>query len=112
MKNPQYYLQYVVLDSMEDVCFRNDYSGRAMYGRSCVGVTGSRSDCQAVIAEAIIRASIDSQKVQAGSSREETDECFRQLVAELLNFQQDSMGMDIILYWPNLQPIIDEEPES
>ena len=108
MKFPQSYLLEVVEDGFEDVSFRKDYSGRGMYGRNCVGISGSMGDCQAAIAEAIIQAGIDSQTVQLGSSREETDEFFRQSVRTLLDYNEDSMGRGVILYWPNLQHIPEE----
>lgn len=36
-----------------DVTFRNDYSGRGMYGKSCVGIMGSMVSCMSVITEII-----------------------------------------------------------
>ena len=74
-----------------------------------MGISGSRLRCQAAIAEAIIQAGIDSQTVQMGSSREETDEFFRQSVRTLLDYREDNMGMGVILYWPELQNISEEE---
>ena len=109
MKHPQYYLREVIENDFEDVRFRNTYSGRGMYGRTCVGITGPANLCQQVIAEAIIQAGIDSQKVQLGSNREETDEFFRQSVRTLLDYAEDSMGMNVVFYWPGLQSIPTEE---
>lgn len=109
MKHPQYYLRDAIPEYVEDVRFRNDYSGRGMYGKRCVGISGSMGECQGAIAEAIVLAGIDSQKVQMGSSREETDEFYRQLVHTLLNYSEDSMGMGVILYWPQLEAIPGDE---
>ena len=113
MKSPQFYLGEAIREDIEDVRFRKDYSGRGMYGRTCVGISGPHGQCMTVIGEAIIQAGLDSQRVQLGSSREETDEIFRQTVNTLLDFCQDSMGMGVIYYWPELQNITaDEEPAT
>ena len=107
MKHPQYYLRDVIAEDGEhgSVRFRNEYSGRAMFGKTCVGIVGGLRDCQEVLSEVLTRAGIDSQTVQLGSSREETNRAYRELVRTLTDFRTDSMGMDAILYWPDLQPI-------
>jgi hypothetical protein len=110
MKHPQYYLRDVIAEDGDhgSVRFRNDYSGRCMFGKTCVGITGTMRDCQEVLSEALTRAGIDSQTVQLGSSREETNRFYRQLVKTLTDFRTDSMGMGSILYWPELPPIPEE----
>ncbi len=77
----------------DEVSFRNDYSGRGMYGKSCVGITGSKSGCMQIIAE-VIKASVN-----------DTEMTVEEVVDMLLNFEQDSMGLDVILYWPDLEPL-------
>ena len=94
-----YTLQQLLKSACEDsgeVNFRNTYSGRGMYGRQCVGITGSRDDCMRVIASVICELhNMDNS-------------AFEEEVEELLGSDQDSMGYDIILYWPQLESI-DEE---
>lgn len=80
----------------DDVSFRNSYSGRGMYGRECVGIVGSFESCMAVIGEVI-----KENKEEPG---------FDEMVDQLLDFSQDSMGMDVILYWPELAALEEEEP--
>ena len=96
-------------DSEYDVSFRNDYSGRGMYGRNCVGIVGSESSCLKVIAEVIKGAREELKKVQLGSSEHEGDMLFGQVVDTLLNYDRDSMGRSVILYWPQLESIEDED---
>lgn len=84
-------------DDSGEVEFYNGYSGRGMYGEQCVGITGSFSDCMLVIAE-LIKA-----------EREESG--FNDMVDQLLDFKQDSMGRDVILYWPDLEKAEDREEE-
>lgn len=113
MKHPQYY----ILEAVEarngcdddEVSFRNDYSGRGMYGKKCVGITGPFHLCMEVIAEAVVFMADAARDVQMGSSADETHEFFAQSVKEVLRFDQDSMGRsNVILYWPDLESIPDE----
>lgn len=99
-------------DSEYDVSFRNDYSGRGMYGRNCVGITGSETGCMKLIAEVIKGAREELKTVQLGSSEYEGDTLFGELVDTLLNYDRDSMGRSIILYWPQLESIEDEDFDS
>ncbi len=87
------------------VTFYNGYSGRSMYGRSCVGVTGTRQDCIAVIAE-LIKDSMN--EIAAGEETYVLDR-YNDEVDTLLGFQTDSMGYDTIIYWPKLEEI--QSPE-
>lgn len=78
----------------DDVKFYNDYSGRSMYGRSCVGIVGSRRDCMKVISAVM-------QDIAAANGAHgvlQVGEWFD----TLLDFDMDNMGRDMILYWPNL----------
>jgi len=93
-----------------DVDCRLDYSGRFMYGKKCIALTGSLNQSMAVIAEVInqryqevisnARDADDDSAIDA-SYQEES-----QVVGEvekLLNFQYDSMGLDVVVYWPKIQ---------
>lgn len=77
--------------------FYNGYSGRCMYGKECVGISGSRSDCMKVISEVQqdIAAAYFSHGVQQVSEWYDT----------LLGFDMDNLGRDMILYWPKLAAI-------
>jgi len=55
--------------------FRDDYSGRGMFGASCVGIDG---DYATPIIEAAAAAGITGAR-------------------------QDSMGKGVIVYWPSIQ---------
>jgi hypothetical protein len=87
-----------------EVNFRNSYSGRGMYGQQCVGITGGRKDCMRVIAEVI--------KMAYAESIENDDIDKDDAVDTLLDHDQDSMGHDIILYWPQLASIDSAEELS
>jgi hypothetical protein len=97
-----YTLQTLLRDACNDsgeVEFRHNYSGRAMYGRECVGITGDMSDCMLVIGEII--------------KQQKEEPSFDDDVDTLLDFKTDSMGRDVIVYWPQLEGIeAGDEPEN
>lgn len=66
------------------------YSGRAMYGKSCLAITGSLLAC--IKAVLMVVASV-----------EEASE--RDAIALWLagNLRTDSMGFDVVWYWPKLE---------
>lgn len=104
----------------DDVSVRYSYSGRGMYGKTCPGITGGRSDCMQVIAYVIKEKSMDLSRIAREAGRRDTEATeeelfatendFDRFVGTLLNFDQDSMGRDIIFYWPELDAF--DLPES
>jgi len=88
----------------EDVGFRNNYSGRGMYGRECVGITGNWKHCQQVLA-LVVKADFEAALVQE-------DDDFCGMVDQLLNFKVDSMGHDIVLYWEDVEPVQEDDTED
>jgi hypothetical protein len=103
------------------VSFRNTYSGRGMYGRQCVGIVGSMAECQLVIAQVIktlsmalsrvAKESVDPDYSATEDDLADTENDFDLAINSLMNFSQDNMGLDVILYWPNLEPIFEENQE-
>lgn len=72
------------LAEMKDLTFHSDYSGRGMYGRTCLGVSGSEAD-------------LWQFALYLGNANE----------GELLDIfseapSVDNLGNDRIWYWPNL----------
>lgn len=95
-----------------DVSFRQSYSGRGMFGRSCIAVTGSLSDVQTVIAQTILALQEEViQAVQdAGEDEEKIDAAddmrgiLSDYVETILDYKTDNMGgWDIVAYWPKLE---------
>ncbi len=84
-------------DSDYEVRFRNDYSGRGMYGRNCIGIVGSEKGCLQVIAAALKQARADSIH--------DSEVDFDGMVDTLMDFDRDSMGRDIIIYWPQVDSL-------
>jgi len=104
------------------VSFRNTYSGRGMYGRQCVGIVGSMAECQLVIAQVIktlsmalsrvAKESVDPDYSATEDDLADTENDFDLAITSLMNFSMDNMGRsDVILYWPSLEPIFEENLE-
>jgi len=87
-----------------DVSFRNTYSGRGMYGRQCVGITGDPGEVSRVVSQVIKDARLADVK--------DDDFDFDLLVDTLLvEYNEDSMGLGTIMYWPCLEPLDEENLE-
>ena len=76
-----------------DVRIYEGYSGRFMYGKTCLGIVGSLNDCNAFIAECIAEAMITAG--EDGRNK-------RELKRLLSHTSSDNMGLDMILYWPDI----------
>lgn len=87
-------IQEIAENSDDDCRFRSSYSGRGMYGRECVGITGDRGQLQLVIAE-IIK---ETHHSLAGLNMD-----FDHVVDLVMNYSEDSMGRGSIFYWPQIQ---------
>lgn len=79
-----------LLKLFKDICEENgleitDYSGRYMYGSKCYGVV--------VSSEYEFKEMITDYNEGSLTGKE---------IKELLNYTKDSMGNDIIIYYPNL----------
>ena len=96
------------------------YSGRGMYGKTCVAITGSMSDCQRVIAEVLKEAAqsvfddainLDNPDCNAATQAVyEKNDQLSALIEKLVNFSWDSMGLDVVVYWPRMEWVEPELP--
>lgn len=102
----------------DDVSTRS-YSGRAMYGARCIAIVGSGRDCMKAIARVInskiqLLAAQELARVECEEVSEHNIEVedVTELVEELMNYRQDSMGRDdIVVYWPDAE-MSDEDEEK
>jgi hypothetical protein len=84
------------------------YSGRGMYGKDCVGITGPNSKCLIVLghiinenAQEVFDDCIDASDENLNLVYEARDE-FQETVERLMSFRMDQMGFDVVFYWPYL----------
>jgi len=75
--------------------FREDYSGRGMFGKSCVGIVGG--NILEIVHEIVLCVSGEV------SNLEEFQDEIGEILEELTNYREDSMGLDKIIYWPSIQ---------
>lgn len=100
-KHPiQTILESVIEEQGEDANIRiyEGYSGRGMYGKECIGVTGSLGDIVSALLEGAL-------KMASTMSRFEK----RDLLDDVQNMQRDSMGHDMIVYWPGIEFVGEQE---
>ena len=71
------------------------YSGRGMYGKSCVGIT---CDNPSDVVLDIIQAQAENDPTEVS-----------ELIDMLRRSSQDSMGRSAIIYWPKIEWPADEE---
>lgn len=85
----------------DGVQIRSHYSGRCMYGRSCVGFVGDFGDVLPFL-------------IQLGAELESLDD--NGFLNELNQAAMDNMGMDIIVYFPKVEwgaePLVNKEDEE
>lgn len=73
-----------------EINFRDNYSGRGMYGRSCIGIVGSAKDLM-ILCVALFQREGDVSDAVAEVGLD-----------PWLDIHWDSMGMDMIYYWPDI----------
>lgn len=78
-----------------DLELRTDYSGRGMYGRRCVGI-----DCHTLGAE--IQRFYTAMHELADDSDYDIAQCAKAFWQSDINLCWDSMGLGMIIYFPNI----------
>jgi len=90
----------IIVDAAESIGERcRSYSGRGMYGRSCLGITCSNP------METLM------QIVAQIADGNYADDLF-QTYDSMVNVKMDSMGIDSIIYFPNLTYEKDDDDED
>lgn len=79
-----------------------EYSGRCMYGRKCLGVTTDNPTAAVTyIIGAVLSNLRDIPEEELPS--EELIDCMERVIDQLgMGSRTDSMGLDSILYWPDI----------
>ena len=84
-------------ESLDGVSIRTDYSGRCMFGKQCIGIVGDPSDCKQVISDCIYELfeMVDSEEISVCDAQE--------IAGEIMDYQEDGMGLQVIFYWTKLK---------
>lgn len=77
-------------------CKIRSYSGRGMFGKECLAVTGSSSEIKDLFKEVIL----DAAKELADDVIDSYE--FQDIVGSCFEYSQDSMGCDVVYYWRNI----------
>ena len=78
------------------VKWHNDYSGRGMFGKKCVALSGPLAHVMAAMGYAMSQATQDNDN---------SDGCVGDFTRFLMEFSKDDFGKsDMIFYWPTLEP--------
>lgn len=77
------------------------YSGRAMYGKSCLAITGDNRILRKAIAYAIVQA--QEAESDPDCDAERLSMSFEDYVESILDYRQDSMGLGTVIYWPQVE---------
>ena len=86
------------------ICEMNDlearsYSGRGMFGRECLGIVGKTvADVTADLFDGLDALDLP-----------DSDAAYREVSAALRASRTDSMGMDVIVYFPEIAFVAKEE---
>lgn len=98
-----------------NVDFYNGYSGRGMYGTKCVGLTGSFTSCMNIVGEVLkqmtqelFSTAIDSTDGEENAAYDLNDKV-QEAIDKLTDMSYDSMGLDMIVYFPALEQLADED---
>lgn len=79
--------------------YRPNYSGRGIYGRQGIGISGSRSECMAVIKACIVELHNEAQD----DVNDDTDYDFETALELVFDYNTDTLGCGMIVYWPGIQ---------
>lgn len=86
------------------------YSGRAMYGHRCLAITGPHQACLELLKQVhnIALAELFDIAVDLGDNDDaDANDAYAardwltDIVDTMLSYNTDSMGHDIVMYWPN-----------
>lgn len=87
-------LENEALDS--ELQINPNYSGRFMYGRECVAVTGAFRDIVSFV------SSVSYMAGECCESPHPVDLQINEFVTLIGNCQTDSFGLDTVCYWPSV----------
>lgn len=108
MENP---VLYRVMQAYADGCgvtVSDDYSGRFMYGKTCVAVKGGSVEIQCLFKAVLLdyhQSWVEAENQRMiGNDDAAPDILYEDLLDLLLvDHKTDSMGLGIVVYWPKWQ---------
>lgn len=110
---------YLIMQEYADDCgvtVSNTYSGRFMYGKTCVSVAGGETEIQKLFKAVLLhyhQSWIEAENQRMiGNDDADPDISYEELLDLLLvNYKTDSMGLGIVVYWPTWEHTEDKSDE-
>lgn len=94
---------YDALEEVSDLEFRDDYSGRCMYGETCFGIVTYSLPTVAMEFNRALQDVIDTCTSDEPDPDSIADEAEELLDADIFqSYRQDSMGLGYIVYFPGV----------
>jgi hypothetical protein len=92
----------------------HSYSGRGMFGDTCLAVTIDRNginefELMGRLVEAAAQHGADKADNEHEFANESVNEAMEPVVEALRGTRTDSMGLGIVIYWPNISYVETEE---
>jgi hypothetical protein len=83
---------------------RQDYSGRGMYGETCIGVVGDASDCERFEAELAKAVTLGEFKTDNEHNPEDVLDVYMEKLIDIQDARRsDNMGTEFIYYYPKMK---------
>lgn len=82
----------------EDVTVHIKYSGRGMYGKQCIAVSGTGADLMRFALRVL-------PAIEAVTTDEASSTTWSLLDSEWGNMNWDNFGSDMIFYWPEVRAV-------
>ncbi len=102
----------------EGISIHTTYSGRGMYGKNCVGISGYEKDIREVFKEVLQEAYETGEEIHSITKddlaeifggmpsdyqeEKEGEIDFETLLDLVFDYKKDNMGMGFIYYWPSI----------
>lgn len=99
-------------DQGEISSYRDNYSGRAMYGKRCIAADIGRGNGSAAKVVALIISEVLTELVDECDSEFDLKDSIDSICADLANVREDSMGLGTVVYWPRLQAPKSEDNDN
>lgn len=94
-----------------DLTIRYNYSGRCMYGKTCLGIVGDFNDLKGLLKHVLHE--LNNQVMDCDNDDDMRSILYSndEIIDMVMDYNMDSMGLDQIMYWKNID-VNDEELEN
>jgi len=102
----------MLIQAMKNNAEPRSYSGRGMYGSSCFAISGDQQQISEDIANIIEELANNACDFSNDNEFEKQEACIEAMKYIVAGQSQDNMGRGIVVYWPSLKWVADEDNEG